>query len=269
MTTNTYCCFKGRGEISLVEYAKRIARTAGLLPVGNAPVFNLTATETTENVPDYTSPVGGTACSSRQIDTVGVALTLRCHNPRNWAIATSASGYDSEVESQAIVDEPHVLWPGTVEPLDHLIDNSVAVVVTSVDDEDPVTYVAGTDYEVTLSGSIRALAGGSIPAPTVTLGTGQPNINVSYTRKSQYLVQLYSRPTPELALHFDGFNIAESPIVPVQFDLFRVQFGPAATITVISDSLSQLELTGTALRDTTLPLGSLVNPFSQYGTLKI
>jgi hypothetical protein len=267
MATKQYCCFKGRGEISLVEYAKRIARTAGLVPVGNAPVFNLTATETTETVKDYTNPAGGTACTVREIDTIGIDLTLRCHSPRNWSLATSGAGDDQEIASQAIVDEPHVLWPGTVEPLANLIDESVAVVVTSVDGN--TTYAPGTDYEVTPAGSIRSLAGTTIPAPTVTLGVGQPNIHVSYTRKSQQLIQLYSKPTPDMSLHFDGYNVAEKPIVPVHFDLFRVVFGPAATVTVVGDNLAQLELKGTVERDPTRAAGTLDNPFSQFGTLKI
>ncbi|WP_186265058.1 hypothetical protein [Burkholderia gladioli] len=267
MPTTQYCCFKGRGEISLADYAKRIAKMAGFTPVGNAPVFNLTATETTENVKDYVNPAGGTACSIREIDTIGIALTLRCHSPQNWALATSGGGADAEVASQAIVDEPHVFWPGTVEPLANLIDESVAVVVKSVNGE--TTYTAGTDYELTPSGSLKALEGSTIPAPTVTMGIGQPNIHVSYTRKDQTLIQLYSQPTPPLSLHFDGYNVAEKPIVPVQFDLFRVLFGPAATVTVIGDNLSQLELTGTVERDPTRSLGSLDNPFSQFGTLKL
>jgi len=48
-----------------------------------------------------------------------------------------------------------------------------------------------------------------------------------------------------------------------------VQFGPAATVNVISDNIAQLELTGNVLRDPTRPLGTISDPFSQYGTLKI
>ncbi len=267
MATKQYCCFKGRGDIALVAYAARLARTAGFVSVGNASVFNLTATETTETVKDYQNPAGGTACTIREIDTIGIDLTLRCHSPRNWSLATSGAGDDQEIASQAIVDEPHVLWAGTVEPLDNLIDESVAVVVTSIDGN--TTYAVGTDYEVTPAGSIRALEGSTIPAPTITMGVGQPNIHVSYTRKPQQLIELYAKPTPEMSLHFDGYNVAEKPIVPVHFDLFRVVFGPAATVSVIGDNLAQLELKGTVERDPTRSSGTLDNPFSQFGTLKI
>lgn len=262
-----YCCFKGRGEVSLVPYAAHLARTAGFTPVGNASAFAINVTETTEDVPDYTSPAGGTACAFREIQTVTVALSLRCHSPANWALATAGAGANVEVATAAVVNEEHVLWPGTVEPLDHLIDDNTAPVVTSVDGA--TTYVAGTDYEFTPSGSIKHIAGGSIPAPTIASGKGQVNIRVSYTRSDQRLIQLYSRPIEPVALHFDGYNVAETPISPVHFDLFKISFGPAAAVNVIGDNLAVLELTGTAQRDASISRGSLTNPFSQYGTLKI
>ena len=166
-----------------------------------------------------------------------------------------------------MVSEEHVLWPGTVEPLDHLVDDSVAVVVKSIDGV--TTYAPGTDYEITPAGSITLIDGSTIPTPTVASGKGQPNITVSYTRRDQSLIQLYSAPPESMALHFDGYNVAESPIQPIHFDLFKVVFGPAATVTVIGDNLAALELTGTVERDASRPLGSLANPFSQFGTLKI
>lgn len=267
MPERKFCCFKGRGEIALVNYAQRLARTAGFLPVGNASALAINATERTENVPDYTSPGGGTACAFREIDAVTIAMSLRCHSPRNWALAANGSGADVEVTKSAIVDESHVLWPGTVEPLDHLVDDSVAIVVKGATGS--TTYLAGVDYEITPAGSIKHLAGGNIPAPTVTTGRGQPNITVSYTRRDQTLIQLYSTQSQAVALHFDGYNVAETPVQPVHFDLYRVVFGPAATVTVIGDNLAVLELTGTVERDTTRPMGTLANPFSQYGTLKI
>lgn len=267
MAERKYCCFKGRGEISLVSYAARLARIAGFLPVGNASAFALNVTENTENVPDFTSPVGGSSCTFREIETVTVALSLRCLTPANWALATSGAGAEAPVASAAVVDEPHVLWPGTVEPLDHLIDDSVEVVVKSADDV--TTYDVGTDYVITPSGSLKHVAGGTIPAPTLTSGKGVPNVKVSYTRRDQRLIQLYARTPEPVALHFDGYNVAEAPAVATQFDLYRVVFGPAAAVNVIGDNLATLELTGTVERDPTRPLGTLSNPFSAYGTLRI
>ena len=267
MPERKYCCFKGRGEVNLANYAERLARTAGFKPVGNAPAFSLDVSENTENIPDYTSPTGGTACAFREIQTVTIKLSLRCHSPDNWARATSGSGADEDVAKAAVASEPHVLWPGTLEPLDHLLDDSVAVIVKSTDGN--TTYEAGKDYEITPAGSIKSLDGSTIPEPTVASGKGAPNITVSYTRRDQKLIQLYSRQPEAVALHFDGYNVAATPVSAQHFDLYKVVFGPAATVNVIGDNLAVLELTGTVERDTSRPMGTLANPFSQYGTLKI
>jgi hypothetical protein len=267
MDKRKYCCFKGRGDIGLASYAARLAMTAGFLPVGNASAFAINVTENTEEVPDYTSPSGGTACSYREIATVQVALSLRCHSPSNWAIATSGAGADTEVPKAAVTDEPHVLWPGTMEPLNHLVDDSVDVVVTSPDGT--TTYESGRDYEITPAGSLKTVEGTTIPEPTIASGRGVPNINVSYTRRDQRLIQLYARPPLPVALHFDGYNVAADSPQATHFDLYRVVFGPAASVNVIGDNLAVLELTGSAERDTTKRMGSLTNPFSQYGTLRI
>lgn len=267
MATRDYCCFKGRGEIALVDYAAALAKTAGLMPVGNASAFEMTVSEKTEEVMDYTSPEGGTACRTREIEKVELSLTLHCHNPENLVRAAYGSGATEGVTSAAVVGESHVLWPGAVEPLNHLVDDSVAVVVKSPDDA--TTYVAGTDYEITQAGSLRHLKSGTIPAPTVAAGVGQPNIKVSYTRKMQTLIQVYHRVSDPVRLHFDGYNVAGNTPVPMHFDLFKVQLSPAKSLPMITDGLSKLDFTGTALRDTSRPRGTLVNPLSQYGTLKL
>lgn len=267
MATRNYCCFKGRGEIALVDYSAYLAKTAGLVPVGNASQFEIQVSEKTEEVPDYTSPDGGTACRTREIEKVELALTLMCHSPANLVRAAYGHGASEGVTSAAVVGEEHVLWPGAVEPLAHLIDDSVAVVVKSQDDV--TTYVNGTDYEITPAGSIKHLAGGTIPAPTVTASVGQPNIKVSYTRKVQTLIQVYSKVSAPMRLHFDGFNVAGDKPMPQHFDLYKVELSAAKSMAMISDSIGKLEFTGTALRDTSLPRGTLASPLSQYGTLKL
>lgn len=267
MAQRNYCCFKGRGEISLVDYAAYFAKAAGLEPVGNAPALAVNVSEKSEDLPDYTSPAGGTSCTVREIEKVEIALTLACHTPKNLVRALYGAGAEEDVATAAVVGEPHVLWPGAVEPLGDLIDDAVAVTVTNP--AGSTTYVVGTDYIVTPAGSIKHVATGSIPAPTVTSGIGQPNIKVSYTRKLQSKLQLFAAPSRPMALHFDGINIAAEQPFATHFDLFKVRLSAAKNLTLIGDNLSKLELTGTVLRDETKPLGTLVNPFSQFGTLKL
>jgi len=262
----TKCCFKGRGDVTLADYLAYGARTVGLMPVGNAPQFQVNATETTEDVRDFTSAVGGLHCQHREIQRVDVSLQLKCAYPRNMALAFYGTGSEDNVTTAVVVAEPHVAWPGATVPLDALPDRSVAYVVKSSDGE--TTYVAGEDYEVTTAGSIRILEGGDIPAPTVTSGVGQPNITVGYTKSTHTQIQLFNRPSAPVHLHFDGFNVMDGTPRPAYFDLYKVKFGPASSVALIDENSLTLQLTGTAECDKSRPLGTAADPLSQYGTLR-
>lgn len=261
------CCFKGRGNIALVSYAAMLAMTAGPMPVGNAASLVVNVSESTERVRDYTSSAGGTHCSSRELEGAEVVIDLMCHSAENLVRSLYGSGATDNVATAAVVDEPLVAWPGAITPLADLPDLSVAVVVKSTDAE-PVTYVAGTDYLLTEGGSIIVLEGGSIDAPTVTAGEGQPNIEVSYTRRDQSLVQLLTKQSDPVFLLFDGVNIMEGGST-TRFSLFKVKFGPAQNVSLISDNASRMQLTGDIQRDESKPRGTAAAPFSQYGTLRI
>lgn len=261
------CCFKGRGNIALVDYAKLIAQTAGLMLMGNAPALAINVTENVERIPDYTTSAGGTHCTIRTIESAQVQMTLTCHSTKLLGLSMYGDGTSGNVAAAAVVGEEHVAWPEALVPLDDVPDTSMAITVTGVAAENPPTYVLDTDYAITESGSIQILPGSSIPVPTVTAGEGVPNIKVGYQRAEQSRVQLFTRPSLPQAFHFDGVNVVNR--LPVQFRLYRVKFGPAASVTVIGDNASRLELTGEIERDESVSLGSAANPFSQYGTLRI
>lgn len=260
------CCFKGRGHVLLVDYAKYLAKTAGFVRTGNAPVLSVNVVETVERVPDYTSAAGGTDCISRLIERAEVSLSLRCHSLDNLALALYGDGAEGNVPAAAVASEPHVAWPGAVVPLDGLVDAAQPITVLPPDGETP--YVAGADYSVTEAGSILIIAGGSIPVPTIADGEGVPNIHVSYQRAEHSRLQLFNRPSKPVALHFDGVN-AMGGGGATHFDLYKVQFGPATAFQAISDNAGLLEFTGEVLRDEGKPAGTLAAPFSQYGTLRV
>lgn len=265
MTTKN-CCFKGRGNVALVSYAAMIAATAGPLPVGNAPSLTVNISESTEKVRDYTSSAGGTHCSSRELEGAEVVIDLMCHSAENLVRSLYGSGASGNVASAPVVDEPLVAWHAAITPLADLPDLSVTISVKSIDGA--TTYEPGTDYLVTDGGSIIALAGGAIPEPTITAGVGQPNVEVSYTRREQSLVQLLTKQSDPVFLLFDGVNIMEGGDTS-RFSLFRVKFGPARNVSLIGDNASRLQLTGDIQRDESKPRGTAANPFSQYGTLRI
>lgn len=260
------CCFKGRGEIAVVDYAQAIKKTAGLMAVGNASLCQVNLSERKENVRDYTSSAGGMDCSSREVDEVEVALTLLCSSAENLAMGLYGVGASDNVATAAVASEQAVAWPGAIVPLADLADQDVAIVVKNI--AGSTTYTAGTDYEVTQAGSIRLLPGTTIPSPTVSAGVGQPNIAITYTRKKQSLVQLVRRASKPVLMHFDGINIMDGNR-NTYFQLFRVIFGPAKSFSAISDNVSQIELVGTVTKDPAKPAGTAGAPLSQYGTLRI
>jgi hypothetical protein len=263
MTKN--CCFKGRGQIALVSYAAALAAAAGPRPVGNATSMVINLSQNTEKIPDYTSSAGGTHCSIRTLESAEVVIELTCNSAENLMLALYGSGATDNVEAAAVVDEPLVAWPGAVTPLADLPDIDQDIVVKSA--VGSTSYVAGADYSVTEGGSIVVLAGGAIVAPTLAQGVGQANIKVSYKRRQQSLVQLLTRRSDPVFLLFDGLNVVNGSTT--RFSLYKVSFGPAQNVNVISENASRLQLTGDIQRDESKPRGSITNPFSQYGTLRI
>jgi hypothetical protein len=266
--SSTRCCFKGRGAISLVNFAALAAKTDSFRPVGNAPVLTVNVSEKVDNVMDFVGVAGGIECQSREIEMVEGDLQLICHSLENLKLAAFGAGAEDNVAQAAVVSEPYVAWPGKVMPLVDLPDPTVAILVRN--QAGTTTYVAGVDYELTGSGAaIRVLPGSSIPAPTITGGVGQPNVYVSYTRKLQSKVQLYNKITDPMALLFDGYNVAGDTTEPVRHQLYKVRLGPAQNQQLISEGIVRLDFKFTALKDTSRPAGTLANPLSQYGTLQI
>lgn len=262
-----YCCFKGRGNIAIAVRSAFLAGTAGLIKVGNASAFNLNITESVEEIKDYTTAAGGTDCSSRLIDKVEFDLSMMCHTPENIARATLGAGASDNVATAVVAAEPHVAWPGSIVPLLHLPDRTKTIAVKSPEAEPLTTYVEGTDYIVTEAGSIEILESGSIPDPTVTAGVGQPNIKVSYTSLTHSTIQLLTSPNIEYVLHFDGVNVITGN--PAQFSLFRTNMSPAKSIAGISDNAGKIDVVGSVLRDISKPRGTIEDPLSQYGTIKL
>jgi|GEM_PF-2039531 len=259
------CCFKGRGNVALADYEAFTAGTAGLIPVGNAPLLEISLNENVERVPDYTSAAGGTACVVRTIETADVKLTLACNRAENLALALYGSGSTGNKTATAVASEPHVAWPGALVPLADMPDLAQPITVKAA--TGATVYIAGTDYLVTAGGAIQILPGSSIPTPTINMGAGQPNIMVSYQRAEHSAVELFTRTSLPVVLAFDGVNVVDAR--PVNFQLYRVRFGPATNMTVIGDNISKLELSGEIERDNTKPIGTPGNRLSQYGTLKI
>jgi hypothetical protein len=115
--------------------------------------------------------------------------------------------------------------------------NSFATLVSVVDSAvGPLTLTAGTDYVVT--GSTVTFIG--IP--------GTQPYKVSYTYGTGESVAMMTSLTPvERYVFFDGLDTNTGAKVSV--DIFRVQFVPAKTFSLIDPDWGSLELTGAILYD--------------------
>ncbi|MCX7671196.1 MAG: DUF4815 domain-containing protein [Anaerolineae bacterium] len=266
MARKDYCCLKARGEIYLAKAAAYKAGTARLIGIGNASVFEISASVTEEAVPNYTSAAGGNDCVAYAIDKVSVDITMMCHSAENLALLLYGAGASDNVASGAVANEPLLLFPGALTPLVHLPDPPATITVQSPDGS--TTYVAGTDYLVTPAGSIMMPeTGSSIPAVVITGGVGAPNARVSYTKKKASLIQLLTNLGGDYFLHFAGVNLFTGR--PVQHQLYLVRPGPAKKLAMVGDSASKLEATWAAQPDYSRSPGTVSDPLSQYGTIKL
>lgn len=268
MANRDYCCFRGRGKFALVGYDKRAKGTAGFEFVGNVLSSNMKVSEETEEVMDFTSPGGGVDCSSTTISKAELELEFACASPEILATVLYGSGASDNVAAGAFAATPLVAWPDTIVPLPKV--GVTNLVVTNM--AGAITYVVDVDY--TINGNngaitiIPAAKGGTIPAPVVTAGVGQPNIKAAASYPVQSLVQLMVTNGMEYALYFDGINTMNEN-APVAFELFKVKGGLADGVALISKTATTFKVKFTMLRDSTKPSGTTGNKLSQYGTFAL
>jgi len=252
----TTCCFKGRGKIWL----RKQITGCGTNPnpwfhIGNASLFQINNTTTESTVKDYTSKIGGIACSSVEIDQVNLNMTINCLNARNFALALNAEGDIGNIPAGTITDEGYtVIEEGEFIPASFMPTDDVNLVVTGPAGV-PV-YVKDTDYRVTGNGIelIKIADGGSI-------GVGQV-LEIDFNYVQQTLLDLIQAASVEYEVFLDGFNIGAAIPEPFGVNLFRVRFGPASNVGFISDDFAVLEVTGKVMQD---ECHINANGFEQYG----
>jgi len=231
--------FIGKGSV----YIRQSGAAAGLLDVGNCSELVISHAEEEKKQSDYQNPGGGVANSIKRISDVTAKITMLELSPANLAMAVF--GDANAVASGSATAEAHTAYAGALVPLDY-----IPSAVTSVTGSGGTpTYVEGTDYEVR-RGGIFILSGGAI-----TDGTA---IEVNYSYGGQDAVEALLNSAKEYHLFFDGLNEANSGKAAT-VEVFKLRFGPASDIVVITDDFGNIALTGTVNKDTTKPAGK-----SQY-----
>lgn len=247
------CCGYFRGNFYLKEYGNV---EASFLPVGNVSAFQV-GHDITEVVQEDFTSLGGTACKLDYINQVNLNMTLNCLKVRNLALAFQGTGAHGNVTAGSVEDlEIEVLEIGALIPL-AFIPTKSTVVITDGAEVDPVTYLQGTDYQVTSAGII--ILPGSAIAVTDT-------IVVSYDYGVGSKVEALTAGQKIFELIFDGVNSGEDGEQEVVFRAWKVKFSPTSTFDLItSGEFASLEVVGTILKDDT-KTGAAISKYYNFET---
>lgn len=218
--------YLGRGKVFLSKKGDNKLRF-----VGNCDKVDLSFTEETKELKDFTQSGGGVANSVSRIDKVEIGLNLYDYSPDNLAMAIF--GEASVSKSGTVKKEEYTVFKGKLTRLQH--SHISKVVVKNKD----VTYLEGKDYEV-LSAGILILEQGALSDGTT--------VSIDYDHSTSDVIQALVNSGDEYRFVFDGLNEAQSG-KKVVIEVYRVKFTPAASLSFLSDEFGSIEMTGTALSD--------------------
>jgi hypothetical protein len=230
----------GSGKI----YLRKRSGTTGLLEIGNCSALKYSVDEDVKELPDYTTPGGGTRNEVRRIKSVTSSMTTSDLSPEN--VAMSLFGDASAVAAGDVVDEAITAKLGALVPLEHV--QPTGVVVKSSDDA--TTYDAGTDYEVRPAGIYFPAEGSDILEGA--------SAKVSYSYGAQNVVNALTSSAEEYELLFEGLNEARSG-KPVIVRTWRQKMGSAKELSFIGSDYADISIEGKVLKDSSKPAG-----ISQY-----
>ena len=222
--------------------------------IGNVSALSYSISEEKKSLPDYTAAGGGEYNSLRRIESVEISMTMHDYSPDNLAVALFGS--KSAVAAAAVTDEaqstPATLDGDVLVAADNVIDVLVAPVITGTGGTP--TYTVDDDYTASPAG-ITVIDGGAI--------TGGTALEFNYTKLATDVVQALVASATDRVLILDGLNEAQSGEAVV-ITVHRAKFGGAENLEVIGDEFGSIELTGDALKDTTIVGAGL----SQYIEIK-
>jgi len=207
------------------------AGTGTLYVVNNVAGYNVGATSIAVDIGSGTIVAG---------DIIAIA-----GDPNLYTVATG-------VTAPGIITlvNPGLLQAHADEDAITIISARLPVIVDSTGS--PVTLVAGTDYKLT----------GSVVTILNVTGFVQP-FKATYTYGSQEIITMMTSVTPpERYIVFDGLDTFTG--VAVHAELFRVQFLPAKTFSLIDPDWGGFDLTGALLYD---ELNAADSTFGGFGRL--
>ena len=231
--------FLGKGILSLAEWNADKSLLA-YRDTGNCT--NLVPNFATQevNIPNMRDASGGNDEGLERIQDVTLAVALTSLLKDNEEIAHRAEGTVIST-SLGVTGEVHKASPGRRVRTNYLLDTSQTVTVTDGAEVDPETYVAGTDYVVAPTGLIIP-EGSSIPAAS--------NIEISYTRVAQYVLEALVNSGKYYSAMLEGYNEYSGEYE--MWEWYKVRFGPYQNFNLIANEHSPLTMNAKVYRDDTI-----------------
>lgn len=269
-TFKTDCCNIMGGKVFIGPYRAPSFVGAGLAarpvyPIENRDLGEVQMAEITQEVESkermsHRTPVGGLSCSFSRVKKAALKLKVDCTSAENRALAML--GVLKDVATGAVVAEPvrvikNAAGAGnTFVPLQYMIDETVAIVVTNVGAT--TTYVLGVDYIVEF-GHVFVLDTGGIPAASGPAFA--PNIEVSYTRRKQQQIESSLVTQTPLVITFAGFSQGGSQgVVPYQSGVRYAKLKPTK-VDLITDDFDLFEFEFDLLPDPALQTNNQFSPY--------
>ncbi len=204
--------------------------------VGNCSNVNFSIEQETKTQKNYR---GGGGNSASVTNVTAVKLSMELNSFSNDNLAMALRGLIENVTAGPVVDEAITAVHDGLATTAFMIDKAQSVTVTN--SAGAVTYVAGTDYDVTAAG-IKVLSTGTI--------TNGQSLLVDYTKKAGSVLQALVDSGADVTVVLDGVN--DSTGKPYTVKVYRWKPSPASGLGLISDDFSSFSIEGEVLADETV-----------------
>lgn len=182
------------------------------------------------------------------------SITLEEFDKKNVALALR--GADSQIMSGSVTNEifPAALIAGDIV---RLAKQKVSALVITDSAGAPATLTLGTHYEITSAdhGTVKILNVAAFTQP----------FKAAYSHAAVDNINLLTQGISDRWIKFDGLNTADSgtPNRPVMIEIYRAVFDPVSQLDLISDTVMQLQLNGSALYDSTKANDAVLGAFGR------
>lgn len=243
--------FSGQGVVMIGQRDSVTGLSTGLRPLGNVPDLKITIGTT---VLDHKGSQDGQRATDVRLQTetkVMASVTLESWNAAN--LAKALRGDVTMIAPGVSTNEGLVVYPGMVTPLRYI---KVTNFVLKQGATNLVVFTqAGVawDYKLNAAAGSIMLNDGTVEDWSEYL-EGSPididgmALTATYNYAVQELVNSLTSPLNDSWLRFEGLNTIEDN-APVIIDIFRFSNDPLKELAMISDTIGQMTLEGSVLKD--------------------